>query len=84
MESALKDEIARKKFQERALFDYIVLFDDGSYADDLGPGNALSGLKQAIFTVGNDSRDPVTTKNIILVRSRCEIETRTLDSRWWV
>jgi hypothetical protein len=40
-----------RKFKQRADFDYIILFDEGSYEEDLKPGNALMGLKQAIFTV---------------------------------
>ena len=51
IESALTGTEALQKFKERAEFDYIVLFDDGSYEEDLKPGNALMGLKQAIFTV---------------------------------
>ncbi len=52
IESTLTDGEALKKFKQRADFDYIVLFDDDSYEDDLKPGNPLMGLKQAIFTVG--------------------------------
>lgn len=51
MESALTDEQAAIKFKQRANFDYIVLFDDDSYENNLKPGNCLMGLKQAIFTV---------------------------------
>lgn len=51
VEAALKDEDALKKFKQRATYDYIVLFDDGSYESDLVSGGPLLGLKQAMFTV---------------------------------
>jgi hypothetical protein len=43
------------KFKQRATFDYIVLFDDDSYENNLKPGSCLMGLKQAIFTVNQYS-----------------------------
>lgn len=51
VESALKDEEALKKFKQRATYDYIVLFDDDSYENNLTSGSPLMGLKQAMFTV---------------------------------
>ena len=51
IESALTDEVAKRTFQDRANFDYIVLFDDNSYENELKMGHPLFGLKQAIFVV---------------------------------
>lgn len=53
MESALKDEQALQKFKQRATFDYIVLFDDDSYENNLQAGSPVMGLKQAMFSVNN-------------------------------
>jgi hypothetical protein len=51
VESSLADGEASTKFKQRATYDYIVLFDEDSYENNLKPGNCLFGLKQAIFTV---------------------------------
>lgn len=62
IESALTDESARKKFQDRANFDFIVLFDANSYENDLQMGHPLLGLKQAIFHYDRDvklKREPL-------------------------
>ncbi|CAF3581495.1 unnamed protein product [Rotaria socialis] len=54
VESALTDQNACTKFKQRATYDYIVLFDDDSYENNLKAGHCLMGLKQAIFSFDRD------------------------------
>ncbi len=44
VESALTDPDALAKFKQRANFDYIVLFDDDSYENNLKPWSCLLGF----------------------------------------
>ncbi|CAF4465334.1 unnamed protein product, partial [Rotaria sp. Silwood2] len=54
IESALTDSNAATKFKQRANFDYIILFDDDTYENNLKSGHCLMGLKQAIFSFDQD------------------------------
>lgn len=75
VESALTDQQASVKFKQRANFDYIVLFDEGTYEGDLKAGNCLLGLKQAIHSVGDVLTEDDDPSLVSLVRSRCSTET---------
>ncbi|CAF0780734.1 unnamed protein product [Rotaria sordida] len=54
VESALTDQNALTKFKQRANFDYIILFDEDTYENNLKAGHCLMGLKQAIFSFDRD------------------------------
>ncbi|CAF1245962.1 unnamed protein product [Adineta ricciae] len=54
VESALTNSDAASKFKQRATYDYVVLFDEGSYERDLSSDHCLQGLKQAIYSLDRD------------------------------